>query len=364
MKVKFSGRVRFANGDPVPNVVVRIFDKDAAGKQDDDLTLTPGLSDEKGRFNLTYEPLRFLDYHTIPLPGALGDAFNTPSPEPGIKLPDLGDIYLPYLDFNYTFNGLNRHHTAALGIFKSDYYLPENPPVEFRPSRHGFRFTNQFRGYFLPFSTPAFVGSKKVPSIYGLCGGMCSAAYDFALSGRLVPHGERIPRQGSRLQRYLFRRQIDSLGEMGKQVVRVAQWSSMPDDGIAGAQARTLVEFDHVRQKLDDQNPCILALIYARATSLRELTKLIFTNHQVLAYGYHQDQDRTIMISVYDPNFPGRDDITLRCEPVLVGEVKARKGVREVFGLKTLQLVGGEAFRAVRGFFSMPYDPIRPPRGV
>jgi len=48
MKVKFSGSVHYANGVPMPNVAVRIFDKDAAGKGDDDLTITPGLSDDQG----------------------------------------------------------------------------------------------------------------------------------------------------------------------------------------------------------------------------------------------------------------------------------------------------------------------------
>jgi hypothetical protein len=77
MKVKFTGSIRFANGDPVSNVAVHIFDKDIRGKQDDDLNVTPGLSDEQGRFSLTYEPFRYLDYHTIHLPGT--------SAQPGSK---------------------------------------------------------------------------------------------------------------------------------------------------------------------------------------------------------------------------------------------------------------------------------------
>jgi hypothetical protein len=73
----------------------------------------------------------------------------------GLRLPDLGDIYLPYLQFNYTFNGFIRQHVAPLGIFQHKFHLPENPPVEFLPSIHGFSFTNNFSGYFLPFSTPS-----------------------------------------------------------------------------------------------------------------------------------------------------------------------------------------------------------------
>jgi hypothetical protein len=68
MKLNFSGSVHYANGDPVSNVVVRIFDQDASGKLDDDLTISPALSDEYGHFSLVYEPMRYLDYLTIHAP--------------------------------------------------------------------------------------------------------------------------------------------------------------------------------------------------------------------------------------------------------------------------------------------------------
>jgi hypothetical protein len=181
MKVKFTGSIHYANGKPVPDVEVRIYDQDASGKQDDDLTVIPGLSNERGRFSITYEPLRFMDYHIINAADTPSQPFNTPTS--GLRMPDLGDLYLPYLLFNYTFNGQHRQQTAPLGIFQTEYHLPENPPVEFLPSSHGFKFSNQFSGYFLPFSAPAFMASRKVTSKYGLCGGMCAAAYDFALQG-------------------------------------------------------------------------------------------------------------------------------------------------------------------------------------
>ena len=68
MQVKFSGSIHYANGDPISNVVVRIFDKDAAGRQDDDLTVTPGLSDEQGRFEprLRAPPLPGFSRNPIP----------------------------------------------------------------------------------------------------------------------------------------------------------------------------------------------------------------------------------------------------------------------------------------------------------
>ena len=364
MKIKFSGSVNYANGDPASNVVVRIFDKDDSGKGDDDLTVTPGLSDEHGHFSLIYEPLRYLDFHTIHLPGTPEEPFNTPSAETGLHLPDLGDIYLPYLQFTYSFNGVDRLHAVSLWIFQNKFHLPENPPLEFLPSTHGFRFTNSFSGYFLPFSTPAFMGSKKVSSKYGLCGGMCSAAYDFALAHRDIPQSSAIPNQGTRLQRYLFRRQMDSLGGMGQQVVKVAQWTSMPDDTLLGTYAYSLVEFNQARSKLDDKNLVILALIYEYASSIRQLSRLIFNNHQVLAYTYQLDASDMVTIHVYDPNLPGRDDVVIQCEPVEAGDLTSPSGYQVVMGLKSSQLVGGTFYRSVRGFFIMPYEPVKPPKGI
>ena len=361
MKVKFSGSVHYANGDPVSNVVVRIFDKDAAGKADDDLTVTPGLSDEQGRFSCLYEPLRYLDYHTIHLPGTSEEPANTQDVKHGLRMPDLGDVYLPYLRFNYTFNGSMREHTASLGIFQTEFYLPVNPPVEFLPSRNGFKFGNSFSGYFLPYSTPAFMSSRKISSKYGLCGGMCAAAYDFALAGRAISQNIEVPAQGTRLQRYLFRRQMDSLGGLGEGLVKVAQWTSLPDDTPVGTMRRSADEFSQLRQKLDDGNQVILALIYARAGSLKELSRLIFNNHQVLAYAYQQDAAGGITIHIYDPNLPTQDDVDIHSEPLLLGEIPSPTGPQVVMGLRSTQRVGGAYYKDVRGFFAMPYTPEKPP---
>lgn len=364
MKIKFSGSVFYANGDPVANVSVRIFDKDAAGKGDDDLTVTPGLSDEHGRFSLIYEPLRYLDYHTLYLPSTNIEPANTQSEKHGLRMPDLGDTYLPYLRFSYTVNNSTREHTASLGLFQTEFYLSVNPPVGFLPSRNSFMFRNSFSGYFLPYSTPAFMSSRKVSSNYGLCGGMCAAVYDFVLSGRATPQNIEIPRQGTRLQRYLFQRQMDSLGGLGEALVKVAQWTSLPDDTPVGTMRRTADEFNQLRQKLDEGNLVILALVYARATSLKELSRLIFNNHQVLAYAYQQDAAGAITIHIYDPNLPAQDDVDIHAEPVVVGEVTSPSGLQTIMGLKSTQQVGEKFYKDVRGFFAMPYTPVKPPKSI
>ena len=364
MKLKFKGSVHFANGDPAPDVTVHIFDKDALGKVDDDLTVTPGFSDENGNFTLTYEPLRYLDYHTVDLSHTHNQPGSESGEENGIRLPDLSDIYLPYLHFDYTFNGLIYTHSASMGVFRARFYLPQYPPVEFQPSAQGFHFVNQFSGYFLPFSTPAFMGSNKVSSKYGLCGGMCAATYDFALARKPIPIFSEVPKQGTRLHRYLFQRQMDSLGGFGQEVVKVAHWTSLPDDTSVGTMRRTAEEWVGIREKLDQKNMVILALIYVHASSVAELSRNVFKNHQVLAYAYQLDSAGVLFINIYDPNLPGRDDVTIRAEALQVGEELAPSGGQPLMGLKSAELVAGDEYRPVRGFFAMPYTPVKPPKGT
>jgi hypothetical protein len=364
MKLTFNGSVHFANGIPAPEVEVNIYDRDASRKEDDDLTVTPGFSDDKGHFSLIYEPLRYLDYHTIIKSGTPDLPGDAQSEEHGLRVPDLGDLYLPYLRFNYTFNGHNYTHTCSMGVFTSRFYLPENPPIDFLPSTSGFKFENCFSGYFLPFSTPAFIGSPKVSAKYGLCGGMCAAAYDYVLAGRPIPDRLEVPRQGTRLHRYLFQRQMDSLGGMGQEVIKVAQWTSLPEDTSVGTMRRTADEFQSIRQKLDYKNPVVLALIYVYASSLRELSKVIFNNHQVLAYAYQQDASGSYTVNIYDPNLPGHDDVILRVEPAVVGEESTPSGSQVIMGLKTSELVKDAQYREIRGFFAMPYTPVTPPKGI
>jgi hypothetical protein len=236
--------------------------------------------------------------------------------------------------------------------------------MKFLPSRDGFKFRNCFSGYFFPYSTPAFLSSRKVSSNYGLCGGMCAAVYDFLLARRSIPKVVEVPHQGTRFQRYLFQRQIDSLGGLGKQVVKVAQWTSFPDDTLVGTMRRTADEFNLLRKKLDQGSLVILALIYEHATSLKELSRHIFSNHQVLAWAYQQDAAGEITIQIYDPNLPGCDDVLIHAQPVDLGEATFASGPETVLGLKSTQLMGGTFYKEVRGFFEMPYTPVKPPKGL
>ncbi len=54
--------------------------------------------------------------------------------------------------------------------------------ADFRPSLHGFRFTNHFTGSPLPFSLGGLEKHLNLPNDFGLCGGMSFAAADFFLA--------------------------------------------------------------------------------------------------------------------------------------------------------------------------------------
>ncbi|HAA28100.1 MAG TPA: hypothetical protein DCE56_11055 [Cyanobacteria bacterium UBA8553] len=359
MAENFSGRVLFANGSPAQSVLVRVFDKDEPGKGDDDLTVEPGRSDSEGRFTVCFEPSLYLDYNTISTQEPSNSPWNWTLNTRTRPIPDITDIYLPYVEFRYTFNGRRCVHTAFMVPFQTEFRLPEIPAFDFKPCVHGFKFVNKFSGYPLPISVPNLPNLSAVESSYGLCGGMSSAAYDFLAADRSIPLHTTAPAVGSTLHQYLYRRQIDTFGSFGEYIAKFAQWMVLPDDTIFGIQKRTYDEFEEIRAKLDDGNPVVLGLVYV---SSRETIE-IWNNHQVLAYGYSEVSDSTIDVNIYDPNYPGRDDVTIRVERVPVGTtfvpgVPPRK--RTVLGFRCTQKMSNHDIK-VRGFFAMPYAPVMPP---
>ncbi len=65
-------------------------------------------------------------------------------------------------------------------------------------------------------------------------------------------------------------------------------------------------EWPKVRADIDAGHPSPLGLIKVKSTDPRQLKQ----DHQVLAYGYDLD-DGILRLRLYDPNRPGRDDVTL-----------------------------------------------------
>jgi hypothetical protein len=360
MASKITGKISFTNERVAQNVEVRVFDKDSPGKGDDDLTIDPGLSDSHGIFTVQYDPGRYVDFANIPVlnlrrPSIRGDVSGS-----GLRLPNLMDIYSPYLQFSYTIDGQARTYTTQIALFQGHYLLPETAPIQFKPSQDGFRFFNWFSGFILPFSIP-FINSK-VDSHYGLCGGMSAAAYDFLLAGRKAPETEEVPKAGTIFQRYLFRRSIDSFA-MGESILQFARWMALPDLGPNGTCALTLGEYQKIRDELDQQRLVPLGLIYDKGKSPQDIAQNVWNNHQVLAYGYAENADSSVDVRIYDPNEPKNDDVTLHAEKVQVGESAGEA----LYGLTTIEK--GKKLTIpvdppVYGFFRMPYQPVEPPASL
>jgi hypothetical protein len=350
MPINFSGKVLYANGAPAVGVRVNVI---GPGQNGADLTDNPGLSNTDGSFSVSFHPFNDLNFDT-PNGVSLNDLpFDWTASLHSLSSSAIWNAPIPGLQFLYTFNGIERHHTAPLIPFQKEFRLPQFPPVTFIPSQHGYRFVNSFPGYPLPFSIPALPGSDKVSPTFGLCGGMSSTAYDFILAERPVPTLTSAPNKGTKFFKYLYRRQIDTFGPFGSSVLRVGRWTTYPDTGPYGTQKRTLDEFTSIQQRLDDGNMVVLALIYVHAADLGELLKIIWFNHQVLAHSYSRLNSNSYAISIYDPNFPTRDDVLIKVTLVNNDDTQ---------GMQSIQVVPGNPDRPVHGFFAMPYVPVIPPK--
>ncbi len=362
MSHQLTGRILYASGSPAANVRVRVFDQDAPGKIDDDLTVEEGLSDAEGQFTVRFAPSKYLDWREVTTREPRNLPFDWTLETRTRRLPDLTDLYLPYLRFDYAIANRPRTHRTFLQPFQRKFRLPELPPSAFLPSQHGFKFVNRFKGYFIPFSVPAIPDIPSVTNIYGLCGGMVASAYDFLLAGREIPAGDKAPKRASPLHQYIYRRQNDSFGPLGDQIVRFARWMALPDDTMHGTQRKTHDEFEQLRASLDDGNPSPIGLVYVSTEDTLEIWK----NHQVLAYGYTEREDGTLDVHIYDPNYPLRDDVTVQCARVPLGSQFVPglpPRVTTQHGFKCVQRLGGQKHKDVRGFFAMPYVAVEPPAG-
>lgn len=221
----------------------------------------------------------------------------------------------------------------------------QNKKLNFIPSLHGFAFANRFPGYILPSCVSSFPGISNFlsssQSCYGLCGGMCFAAYDFFNAQRTITSNNTIPKPGSPLYRYLYKRQLDSYGQFGKLIAKFAHWTVLSDSTV---DRLTYYELNKVATQIENGQAVILGLVY---TSIAK-TIAIWLNHQVLAYNYLEEAE-AIKIKIYDPNFPYQDDIII--------EIKSGSA-----GIKCTQKIPHKKKEVhIRGFFVIPYIPIEPP---
>jgi hypothetical protein len=223
----------------------------------------------------------------------------------------------------------------------------------FRPSVHGLRFANAFPpGPTLTFAglDPRRVGFGDASA--GLCGGMALTARDLWEAGVPAPVDANPPANGSPRFRALVRRQVESLDwfRVPLRYLDLQAFRPDPPRGLAALLRREpprvdalLREWPRIRDEIDSGHPSVVGLIRATGSSPRALSR----NHQVLAYGYEETPE-DITLHVYDPNHPGRDDVTLVVE-VATGPDAATRPWRERI---TLHQSTGEP---LLGFFRQPY---------
>lgn len=186
----------------------------------------------------------------------------------------------------------------------------------FKPSTNGFRFTNSFP--VIPYTINIL--GQNVPignASNGMCGGMVFAVRDYFEAGYATPPLNVSPPSGGPLYTHLSRRLFDSFNLPGGPMTYLHLMNpDLPDHetwfsnaGLAPrgrAWVMIMQEWPKIKADLDGGRLAPMALIRVKDHDPSKMGQ----NHQVLAYGYTLTGN-DLVINIYDPNFPGRDDITL-----------------------------------------------------
>lgn len=184
----------------------------------------------------------------------------------------------------------------------------------FRPSRDGFAFANTWHD-----TVFGVVASR------GRCGGMVFAALDAFAAGHALPDAARraaLPAHDSAIARWIWRRQVDSvLMPPGRNMLLFARYTYLPTLDRLGVGPATRHELLTLFDLLRSGRPAPLGLV--SGLGLPHIAR----NHQVLAYAAEFGDD-SALVSVYDPNHPGRDDVTIEVPFALTAEVLERVGTR------------------------------------
>ena len=192
----------------------------------------------------------------------------------------------------------------------------------FTPSRSGLRFANAFPPgplWRLRLGRWVRVGIGDVAN--GLCGGMTFVAADRHRAGLEPPPDTVAPAGGSELHDRILRRQVDSFAG-GRLPLRFYSLASPLRPARETAWARALArlgvdlhsrthvmvarEWPRIQRDLDAGRPVPLGLVRVISANPLALTR----NHQVLAWGYDL-VDGLLTLRIYDPNWPGDDEVTL-----------------------------------------------------
>ena len=147
----------------------------------------------------------------------------------------------------------------------------------------------------------------------GLCGGMSWFVRERFEAGLAGAAGSEAPANGSPLFRALVRRQVLSLDWL-RTPLRFWWMGAM---GSERALRRTWeVEWPRIRADIDAGRLAMVGLVRHSGLNPFQLTQ----SHQVLAYAYEVEGD-AVTLRIYDPNWPGRDDVALTSRSVASPQV-------------------------------------------
>jgi hypothetical protein len=182
--------------------------------------------------------------------------------------------------------------------------LESNAVPGFLPSVHGLRFANSFPpGRTVRFGPvdPRWIGIGDAAA--GLCGGMSWFVRERFEAGLPVPADVEAPANGSALFRTLVRRQVQSLDWLRTPL----RFWWMGAIGPKRALRRTWqTEWPRIKADIDAGRLAMVGLVRHSGVNPFHLAQ----SHQVLAYAYEVHGD-TVTIRIYDPNWPGRDDVAV-----------------------------------------------------
>ena len=182
--------------------------------------------------------------------------------------------------------------------------VESNAVPGFLPSSNGLRFANAFpSGPTVKIGPldPRWIGIGDASG--GLCGGMVTYVGERFEAGLPAPTDTEPPANGSALFRTLVHRQVRSLDWF---VTPLRFWRlAAMDPARAAARSRDR-ELPRIRTAIDAGRLVRVGLVRHHGWAPMGLAM----DHQVLAHAYAIDGG-TATLRIYDPNWPGRDDVTL-----------------------------------------------------
>lgn len=180
--------------------------------------------------------------------------------------------------------------------------------ANFQPSKSGFHLPNSFSAVPDLHIKAPIIGDLGVGNVSnGLCGGMAFGVRDYFESKLPVPPDVVSPLAGP-LFDYIVMRLFDSFN-LDRPATGLPRYMELMNPNLSDASRATAMitqEWPKVRADIDSGHLSPIALIEIKSLNPADLGQ----NHEVVVYGYDLSGTK-LVLHLYDPNMPGRDDITL-----------------------------------------------------